>query len=73
MRFLRKLLLPVLALASLALARSSTGDSVLVVLDPSLKKDNFSIFFGDLESTCRHPKPPELSLILRVLQSGVTS
>ena len=50
MRLLRKLLLPVLALASFALARSSTGDSVLVLLDPSLKKENFSIFFGDLES-----------------------
>ena len=51
MRFLRKLLLPVLAVASLALAQSSTGNSVLVLLDPSLKKENFSIFFGDLEST----------------------
>ncbi|KAI0700549.1 dolichyl-diphosphooligosaccharide-protein glycosyltransferase [Cerioporus squamosus] len=61
MRFLRRLLLPVLALASLALARSSTGDSVLVLLDPSLKKENFSIFFGDLEKkgyqlTFRSPK-----------------
>ena len=50
MRFLRTLLLPLLALTSLALARSSTGDSVLILLDPSLKKENFSIFFGDLES-----------------------
>ncbi|KAI0713611.1 dolichyl-diphosphooligosaccharide-protein glycosyltransferase [Earliella scabrosa] len=61
MRLLRKLLLPVLALASFALARSSTGDSVLVLLDPSLKKENFSIFFGDLEKqgyqlTFRSPK-----------------
>ncbi|RPD59242.1 dolichyl-diphosphooligosaccharide-protein glycosyltransferase [Lentinus tigrinus ALCF2SS1-7] len=61
MRFLRKLLLPVLALASLALARSSTGDSVLILLDPSLKKENFSVFFGDLENkgyqlTFRSPK-----------------
>ncbi len=52
MRFLRQLLLTVLALASLALARSSTGDSVLILLDPSLKKEDFSVFFGDLESMC---------------------
>ena len=51
MRFLRTLLFPLLALTSFALARSSTGDSVLVLLDSSLKKENFSIFFGDLEST----------------------
>ena len=51
MRFLRTLLFPLLALTSFALARSSTGDSVLVLLDTSLKKENFSIFFGDLEST----------------------
>ena len=51
MRFLRQLLLPVLALAGLALARSSSGDSVLVLLDPSLKREDFSVFFGDLEST----------------------
>ena len=50
MRFLCKLLLPFLALASLSWAKSSSGDSVLVILDPTLKKDNFSIFFGDLES-----------------------
>lgn len=52
MRFLRGLLLPLVALAGFACARSSTGDSVLVLLDPSLKRDNFSIFFGDLESMC---------------------
>ncbi|RDX51551.1 dolichyl-diphosphooligosaccharide-protein glycosyltransferase [Lentinus brumalis] len=61
MRFLRQLLLSVLALASLALARSSTGDSVLILLDPSLKKEDFSVFFGDLEKkgyqlTFRSPK-----------------
>ena len=50
MRFLRTLLFPLLALTSFVLARSSTGDSVLVLLDPSLKRENFSIFFGDLES-----------------------
>ncbi|KAI1791499.1 dolichyl-diphosphooligosaccharide-protein glycosyltransferase [Ganoderma leucocontextum] len=61
MRFLRTLLFPLLALTSFALARSSTGDSVLVLLDPSLKRENFSIFFGDLEKkgyklTFRSPK-----------------
>ena len=29
-------------------ARSSTGDSVLVVLDSAADKDNYSIFFNDL-------------------------
>ncbi|TBU26101.1 dolichyl-diphosphooligosaccharide-protein glycosyltransferase [Dichomitus squalens] len=61
MRFLRTLLFPLVALTSLALARSSTGDTVLVLLEPSLKKENFSIFFGDLEKkgyklTFRSPK-----------------
>ena len=31
-------------------AKSSTGNSVLVVLQPSLKRDNFTIFFDNLES-----------------------
>jgi oligosaccharyltransferase complex subunit beta len=31
-------------------AKSSTGNSVLVVLQPSLKRDNFTIFFNNLES-----------------------
>lgn len=52
MRFLRKLAAAVVLLASLAFAKSSTGDTVLVLLDPSLKKENFSIFLGDLESAC---------------------
>lgn len=33
-----------------AWAKSSTGNSVLVVLQPDLKRDNFSTFFNDLES-----------------------
>lgn len=32
-----------------AAAISSTGDSVLVLLEPKLKRDNFSKFFGSLE------------------------
>ena len=31
-------------------AKSSTGNSVLVVLQPNLKRDNFTIFFDNLES-----------------------
>lgn len=30
-------------------AKSSTGDSVLVLLDSKLDKDDFSLFFGGLE------------------------
>ncbi|KAI0657230.1 dolichyl-diphosphooligosaccharide-protein glycosyltransferase [Cubamyces menziesii] len=68
MRFLRGLLLPLVALAGFAFARSSTGDSVLVLLDPSLDRDNFSIFFGDLEKqgyklTFRSPKEAEPQII----------
>ncbi|KAI0628746.1 Dolichyl-diphosphooligosaccharide-protein glycosyltransferase subunit [Trametes polyzona] len=68
MRFLRGLLLPLVALVGFTFARSSTGDSVLVLLDPSLKRDNFSIFFGDLEKqgyklTFRSPKDAEPKII----------
>lgn len=42
-------------------AKSSTGNSVLVVLQPSLKRDNFTIFFDNLESE------------LKLLIIGVTS
>ena len=41
-------LLLVLGLTSWATAKSSTGDSVLVILEPKLQKDNFSIFFDGL-------------------------
>lgn len=34
------------------LARSSTGNSVLVVLEKDLPKDEFSTFFSGLEGTC---------------------
>ncbi|KAF8471653.1 Dolichyl-diphosphooligosaccharide-protein glycosyltransferase [Russula ochroleuca] len=42
-------------------AKSSTGNSVLVVLQPNLKRDNFTIFFDNLEKrgydlTFRAPK-----------------
>lgn len=56
-----QLLLLTFCLAIGSYARSSTGDSVLVILDPSLSKDNFSIFFKGLEEqgyelTFRAPK-----------------
>ena len=35
---------------SVVWAKSSTGNSVLVVLQPDLKRDNFSTFFNNLES-----------------------
>ena len=58
MRFLRTLLFPhLVALTSFALARSSTGVSVFVLLDSS-HKENFSIFFGDLER-CGAASRPE--------------
>ena len=37
--------------ATSVLASSSSGDSVLVVLDDELKRENFSKFFGELEGT----------------------
>jgi len=45
-------------------AKSSTGDSVLVLLDSKLDKKDFSVFFGGLEGqgydlTFRDPKHPE--------------
>lgn len=47
---LRRLVLLGAALAGLVNARSSTGNSVLVVVDPS-RKDDFSIFFDGLKGT----------------------
>lgn len=50
-----------LGLAIAVSARSSTGDSVLVVLEPTLNKDSYSIFFYGLTDkgynlTFRSPK-----------------
>lgn len=50
MRFLRSALVSCLALLASVLAKSSSGDKVLVLLDPSLDKANYSIFFNGLES-----------------------
>ncbi|EGN96280.1 hypothetical protein SERLA73DRAFT_185948 [Serpula lacrymans var. lacrymans S7.3] len=62
--FSSTLLFPLVALARLVAAKSSSGDSVLVLLDPSLEKENFSIFFNGLEQrgyalTFRAPKDAE--------------
>lgn len=40
----------VLSLLCAVQAKSSTGNSVLVVLQPSLKRDHFTTFFDNLES-----------------------
>ena len=40
----------ILACVAQAFARSSTGDSVLVILEPSLKREDYSIYFRNLES-----------------------
>jgi oligosaccharyltransferase complex subunit beta len=44
----RSLLLPLVGLTGLINAKSSSGDSVLVVLEQSLRKDDYSIFFTSL-------------------------
>ena len=48
---LRFFLIPLLGLASFAAAKSSSGDSVLVVLDQTVAKEDYSLFFTGLEST----------------------
>ncbi|KAL4243900.1 Dolichyl-diphosphooligosaccharide--protein glycosyltransferase subunit WBP1 [Abortiporus biennis] len=62
--FSRWFLLLWLGITSLVSAKSSTGDSVLVLLDPKLEQDNFSIFFNGLREkgynlTFRAPKDTE--------------
>lgn len=49
MLLFRTLVFSILFLAGLLDAKSSVGDSVLIVLEPSLHKDKFSIFFNGLE------------------------
>jgi hypothetical protein len=52
MWFLSSVLVALLAFARFSFATSSSGNSVLVLLDTSLEKENYSIFFGGLESMC---------------------
>jgi oligosaccharyltransferase complex subunit beta len=72
--FRRWSLLALFAFAASAFAKSSTGDSVLVVLDPALDKAKYSIFFDGLkkngyELTFRAPK----DTAPLVLQDGVAN
>jgi oligosaccharyltransferase complex subunit beta len=46
---LSSLIFGLLGLIGLVIARSSSGNSVLVVLEPTLRREDFSVFFGDLE------------------------
>jgi oligosaccharyltransferase complex subunit beta len=39
---------------ALVSAKSSTGDEVLVVLEPSLKQEDYSLFFGGLKGERIH-------------------
>ena len=61
-------MLTLFALAASAFAKSSTGDSVLVVLDPTLDKANYSTFFDGLKKngyqlTFRAPKDSSPAVI----------
>lgn len=58
----------VVGLSSVSHAKSSTGDSVLVLLEPSLKKENYSTFFnglteGGYELTFRAPRDLKPTII----------
>ena len=66
--FASLLTLGLAGLSAFVNAKSSTGDSVLVVLDPSLSKDDYSIFFSRLEQrgyklTFRAPKDVSPAII----------
>lgn len=53
MRFLTSALVSCLAFLASVVAKSSSGEKVLVLIDPSLDKANYSIFFNGLESASR--------------------
>ncbi|WVR03633.1 hypothetical protein IAU60_000627 [Kwoniella sp. DSM 27419] len=62
------LLAPILGLVSLVAARSSTGDKVLVVLEPSIAKQDYSKFWASLEDrgfqlTFKEPKAKDAALL----------
>jgi oligosaccharyltransferase complex subunit beta len=42
----------VLSLVVASLGRSSTGSSVLVILEPKLAKEDYSLFFDGLTGQC---------------------
>ncbi len=54
MRNLFSLAVSLLGLASLCQAKSSAGDSVLVLLEPQLERKSFSTFFDGLEGEDQH-------------------
>ena len=49
------------AFVGLLQAKSSSGDSVLVILDNKLNRADYSLFFGGLESTCGRKFVSDLS------------
>jgi hypothetical protein len=49
MLFPRSIILGVLSLAAQAIAKSSTGDKVLVVLESGIEKSDYSSFWASLE------------------------
>ena len=51
MLFPRSIILGVLSLAAQAIAKSSTGDKVLVVLESGIAKSDYSSFWASLEGT----------------------
>ena len=51
-------------------AKSSTGNSVLVVLQPDLKRDNFSIFFNNLESKSGFCSSQEIIVLSMCAERG---
>jgi len=53
-----------------ARARSSTGNSVLVVLQPDSKQDNFAIFFDNLESKLALLRSQEHRGLMLYLEQG---
>ncbi|KAI0062056.1 dolichyl-diphosphooligosaccharide-protein glycosyltransferase [Artomyces pyxidatus] len=64
--------LVLLGLAAISQAKSSSGNSVLVLIQPSLQQSNFSIFFDNLEKqgydlTFRAPKDETP----RIIQDGI--
>lgn len=59
------------ALVSSIYAKSSTGDSVLVVLEKDLPKERFSKFFHGLEGTCCSSLKPNTMKLRPVNRKGI--
>lgn len=60
MRLLRTVLFLVAGLVSTTLARSATGDQVLVVLEDAAEKQLYSQFWSDLECMLRRLEVAEM-------------